>query len=148
MKRVVLVAAAFLAAASAALAQHDARPEVIAAYPEWTRLNADRLAGNITATHPQSRDTFINLDEATLAALGDGPEMRFPDGTVIVQERVDATGTIVDRLYLMEKLDRVWLYGQLDREPDGTYALTDYGAARNQCSDCHQRAPTDYVFDR
>jgi hypothetical protein len=80
--------------------------------------------------------------------LGGGPEMRFPDGTIIVQERVDATGTIVDRLFMMEKVDRVWLYGMLDLEADGTYTLTDYGAARNQCSDCHQRAPTDYVFDR
>ena len=139
-------AAAPLAAIPLALAQPAGVPAAVADYWSWTRLNIDRFTENTTGAHPQPKDVYINLEPADFVGLDGVAATPFPEGTVIVKERNDPDELLVDRLYVMEKTDGTWLYSFYDRQPDGTFTGQSFSAAPNLCSNCHQAAPTDYVF--
>ena len=147
MKTPAIVAGlAGIAAVSIAFAQPAGVPAAIADYWSWTRLNIDRYTDNPTGAHPQPKDVYINLDPADFVGADGVAMVPFPEGTIIVKERTDADALLVDRLYVMEKTDNAWLYSFYDRQADGTFTGRDFGAAPNLCSDCHQAAPTDFVF--
>jgi hypothetical protein len=145
-KAFILSAAAGLVAIPLALAQPAGIPAAIADYWSWTRLNIDRFTENTTGAHPQPKDVYINLDPADFLGADGVAATPFPEGTIIVKERNDPDELLVDRLYVMEKADGTWLYSFYDRQADGTFAGQSFGAAPNLCSDCHQAAPTDFVF--
>lgn len=131
--------------ASLAVALVPGLPASIDAYPNWTRLNTDRVTANPTGAHPASKDVYVNLDSDTL--LDDGAlVLPFPDGTVLVKERNDVSRLLVDRIYTMEKTGSRWEYAFFDRQPDGGFSATLLGSD-NFCHSCHTRAEeTDYVF--
>jgi len=90
-------------------------------------------------------------------ALFNLPVAQYPDivpPTVQVTTRYPGASarTVIDTVALPieQQVNGVegMIYMQSYAAADGTYTLTDYGAARNQCSDCHRGAATDYVFDR
>ncbi len=134
---------AIIVASSIAIAQPAGVPDTIADYWDWTRLNIDRFTENSTGAHPQPKDVYVNLDVADILAAANGV---FPEGTVVVKERNDPDALLVDRLYAMEKVDGSWIYSFYDRQSDGSFAGQSFGAASNLCSNCHQAAPTDFVF--
>lgn len=147
MKRAPFVAAiATIAAVPFAIAQPAGIPAEIAGYWSWTRLNIDRFMENTTGAHPQPKDVYINLAAEDLVGANGVAVSPFPEGTIIIKERNDADQLLVDRLYMMEKVDGTWIYSFFDRQVDGTFVSRSFGAAPNLCSDCHQNAPTDFVF--
>ena len=129
-----------------AVAQPAGVPSAIADYWSWTRFNIDRFTDNTTGAHPQPKDGYINLDPGDFVGPDGVATVPFPEGTIVVKERNDADELLVDRLYLMQKLDGAWLYSFYNRQADGSFTGRDFGAAPNLCSDCHQAAPTDFVF--
>lgn len=133
-------------AAPTAFAQPAGVPDAIADYWSWTRLNIDRYTDNPTGAHPQPKDVYVNLTPDQLLDAGGAAVTPFPDGTIVVKERNDANELIVDRLYMMEKVDGDWIYSFYDRRADGSFAGESFGAAPNLCSGCHQDAPTDFIF--
>ncbi len=145
-RSISITALAAVLAAPIALAQPAGVPAEIADYWSWTRLNVDRFTENTTGAHPQPKDVYINLEPADFVGT-DGVAMTpFPDGTIIIKERNDADQLLVDRLYMMEKSDGAWIYSVFDRLADGGFSERSFGAAPNLCSECHQAAPTDFVF--
>jgi hypothetical protein len=145
-KALFISAAAALVAIPLALAQPAGVPAAVANYWSWTRLNIDRFTDNTTGAHPQPKDVYINLEPADFLGPDGVAATPFPEGTVIVKERNDPDELLVDRLYVMEKADGTWLYSFYDRQADGAFVGQGFGAAPNLCSNCHQAAPTDYVF--
>lgn len=147
MRRSVgLAALAGIVSATVAFAQPAGVPDRIADYWDWTRLNIDRFTENSTGAHPQPKDVYINLDPSELLGADGVIVTPLPDGTIVVKERNNADALLVDRLYLMEKIDGAWVYSFFDRRGDGSFTGQSFGPAPNLCSDCHQAAPTDFVF--
>lgn len=121
-------------------------PVSITDYPNWTRLNIDRVTANPTGAHPQSKDVYVNLDVDVLLDDGGGYALPFPDGTVLVKERNDIVRLLADRLYVMEKQGARWEYAFYDRQADGSFGASELGAD-NFCHGCHTGArATDFVF--
>lgn len=145
MRRVTAFALLAACLASFALAQPAGLPDSIRDYWSWTRLNLQVITANETGAHPQPKDVYINLDTSEFIGASGMTITPFPSGTIVVKERFDPETLMVDRLYMMEKVDGAWIYRFFDRQPDGTFAGQDLGAD-NFCRACHQNAPTDYVF--
>jgi hypothetical protein len=138
---VLLACVALLAVAIA-----SGLPASIDAYPNWTRLNTDRVTTNPTGAHPASKDVYVNLAVDTLLDDAGAYLLPFPDGTVLVKERNDVSRLLVDRVYTMEKSLSRWEYAFFDRQPDGGFSATLLGGD-NFCHACHTRAQeTDFVF--
>ncbi len=145
-RTIALAAVAGLVATTVVVAQPAGVPERIADYWNWTRLNIDRFTDNSTGAHPQPKDVYISLEPTEFIAEGGATVTPFPDGTMIVKERNEPDALLVDRLYLMEKVEGAWVYSFYDRQNDGSFTGQSFGQAPNLCSDCHQGAPTDSVF--
>lgn len=146
LRHIGLAAAAAILLAPIAMAQPAGVPGEIADYWSWTRLNIDRFTENTTGAHPQPKDVYINLDPTEFVGPDGVAATPFPNGTIVIKERNDAAQLLVDRLYMMEKVDGNWIYSFFDRQADGSFSSRSFGAAPNLCSDCHQAAPTDFVF--
>jgi hypothetical protein len=147
MKSVVILAlGAIVIATTVSLAQPAGLPVSIADYWSWIRLNINRYTDNPTGAHPQPKDVYINLNPADFLA-GDGTtKLPFTDGTVVVKERNDPDELLVDRLYMMEKIDGAWNYSFFDRQSSSTFDGQELGTD-NFCANCHQGAEQDdFVF--
>jgi len=121
-------------------------PSSIDAYPNWTRLNIDRVTANPTGAHPLSKDVYVNLDLSTLLTADGGLAFPFPEGTVVVKEQNDIARLLISRIYVMEKRDAQWQYAFYDRRDGGDFAVTELGTA-NFCHACHTGASDrDFVF--
>jgi hypothetical protein len=128
-----------------ALALSPGLPDTLDDYWSWTRLNVDRVLENPSGAHPQPKDVYISLEGDALLD-GDALRLPFPDGTLVVKERGDPDTLVVDRIYLMERVDGRWLYSFYDRQADGGFSGQQLGAD-NFCSGCHAgAAETDFVF--
>ena len=131
--------------AGVALALAPGLPDTLDGYWTWTRLNVDRVLENPSGAHPQPKDVYLSLSSAERLD-GDALRLPFPDGTRVVKERGDPDELLVDRIYLMEKVDGRWLYSFYDRQADGGFGGQELGAD-NFCSGCHAGASdTDFVF--
>lgn len=121
-------------------------PAALDGYMTWLRLNADTVTENPSGAHPQPKNVYVNLEPSELLAPDGSFVAPFPDGTIVVKERLDPEALWVDRIYVMEKVEGAWSYGFYDRTADGTFAGQDLGTD-NFCSGCHQGASgTDFVF--
>ena len=147
MKSVVMLAlGAAVIATTVSLAQPAGLPGSITDYWGWTRLNINRYTDNPSGAHPQPKDVYINLNPTDFLAADGTTKLPFPDATVVIKERNDPEELLVDRLYMMEKIDGVWNYSFYDRQDRGTFVGRELGTA-NFCANCHQGAEeNDFVF--
>jgi hypothetical protein len=140
---------ASLALFGLALALAPGLPETLEGYQNWTRLNVNRVTDNPSGAHPQSKDIYVNLGADEIDALihEDGSfQIPFPDGSVLVKERNDVGRLLVDRVYVMEKIEGRWHYSVFDRQEDGGFTGQSLGAD-NFCQACHAGAQaSDFVF--
>lgn len=149
MKSVVMLALGLaVIATTVSVAQPTGLPDSITDYWGWTRLNINRFDDNPSGAHPQPKDVYINLSPADFLAADGTTRLPFPDGTVVVKERNDPKELLVDRLYVMERIDGAWNYSFYDRESGSTFGGRELGTD-NFCANCHQGAEEDdYVFTR
>ncbi len=134
-----------LLAVAIAVAQPAGLPDSIRDYWSWTRMNLQVITANETGAHPQPKDVYINLMTSDFVGASGMTITPFPNGTIVIKERTDPDTLMVDRLYMMEKIDGAWTYSFFDRQVDGTFAGQHLGTD-NFCRACHQNAATDNVF--
>jgi hypothetical protein len=136
----------FALVASIALAVAPGLPANLEGYQNWIRLNIDRVTEDPSGAHPPSKDVYINLAPEDFLAQNGSFDLPFPEGTLVIKERNDTTRLLVDRIYVMEKVEGAWEYSFFDREDDGSFTAQMLGAD-NFCRECHAGAKdTDYVF--
>lgn len=131
---------------SLAVALAPGLPASIDGYPNWTRLNVERVTADPTGAHPASKDVYVNLGVDALLDDDGAYVLPFPDGAVLVKERNDVARLLADPIYTMEKTRSRWEYAFFDRQADGSFSATVLGSD-NFCQGCHTGAQaTDFVF--
>ncbi len=105
-------------------------------YRGWARAPGYEARTATNAPHAASVEIFLN--DVMAEALDSGVSGAWPDGSIVAKDGYDDDGALA-QVAIMEKVDGVWFWAELDAE--GTPLYSGEPAI---CTDCHSSG-ADFV---